>query len=58
VLDLEPHRAVYVKPEPGALVFRGITGGPIRRGNSKLSGWLHAVDALGMPGLHFHDLTN
>jgi integrase len=33
--------------------------GPIRRGNfNKLSGWPHAVEALGVPGLHFHDLRH
>jgi integrase len=56
---LERHLAVYVKPGPGALVFPGIMGGPVRRGNfNKLSGWPHAVEALGMPGLHVHDLRH
>lgn len=56
---LERHLVVYVKPDPGALVFPGIIGGPIRRGNfNKLSGWPHVVEALGMPGLHFHDLRH
>jgi integrase len=59
VPDLERHLAVYVKPDPGALVFPGIMGGPIRRGNfNKLSGWPHAVEALGLAGLHFHDLRH
>jgi integrase len=59
VPDLERHVAVYVKPEPGAFVFPGIMGGPVRRGNfNKLSGWPHAVEALGMPGLHFHDVRH
>lgn len=54
-----PTSATFVKPEPGALVFPGIMGGPIRRGNfNRLSGWPHAVEALGMPGLHFHDLRH
>ena len=57
--DLEQHLAKYVKPEAGALVFPGVMGGPIRRGNfNRLSGWPHAVEALGMPGLHFHDLRH
>jgi hypothetical protein len=44
---------------PGALVFPGIMGGPIRRGNfNKLAAWPHAVEALGMPGLHVHDLRH
>jgi integrase len=59
VPDLEQHLAVYVKPGPGALVFPGIMGGPVRRGNfNKLSGWPHVVEAIGMPGLHVHDLRH
>ncbi len=57
--DLTQHLAIYVKDEPGALVFPGVKGGPIRRGNfSRLSGWPHAVEAIGMPGLHVHDLRH
>ena len=34
-------------------------GGPLRRGNfNKMSGWPHAVRAIGMEGLHFHDLRH
>ena len=59
VPDLESHLAKFVKPEPGALVFPGIMGGPIRRGNfNKLAVWPHAVEAIGMPGLHVHDLRH
>ena len=59
VPDLENHLAKYVKPEPGALVFTGIMGVPIRRQNfNKLTGWPHAVEAIGVPGLHFHDLRH
>jgi integrase len=59
VPDLESHLAKFVKPEAGALVFPGIMGGPVRRGNfNKLSGWAHSVEAIGMPGLHFHDLRH
>jgi len=57
--DLTQHLAIYVKDEPGALVFPGVMGGPIRRGNfNKLSAWPHAVASIGMPGLHFHDLRH
>ena len=57
--DLDQHLAVYVKSEPAALVFPGIKGGPIRRNNfRKLTGWPYIVEALGMPGLHFHDLRH
>jgi len=59
VPDLENHLAKYVKPEPGALVFTGIMGVPIRRQNfNKLTGWPHAVEAIGVPGLHFHNLRH
>lgn len=50
---------MFVKDEPGALVFPGVRGGPLRRGNfNKMSGWPHAVKAIGMTGLHFHDLRH
>ena len=41
---LKEHLRLYVKPDPGALVFTGIKGGPMRRsGLNKLSGWMEAV---------------
>lgn len=56
---LRDHLAVYVKDEPGALIFSGVKGGPLRRsGFAKLSAWHHAVEAINMPGLHFHDLRH
>jgi integrase len=56
---LRDHLAVYVKDEPGALVFSGVKGGPLRRsGFAKLSAWHHAVESIGMAGLHFHDLRH
>ena len=37
----------------------GQKGGPLRRGNfNKMSGWPHAVRAIGVEGLHFHDLRH
>jgi integrase len=57
--DLTARLAIYVKDEPGALVFPGVKGGPIRRGNfNKMSAWPRAVASIGMPGLHFHDLRH
>jgi integrase len=57
--DLTAHLAIYVRDEPGGLVFPGARGGPIRRGNfNKLSGWPRMVASMGMPGLHFHDLRH
>ena len=41
---LREHLAVFAKDEPGALVFPGVKGGPLRRGNfNKMSAWPHAV---------------
>ncbi len=56
---LRAHLAAFVQDEPGALVFPGAKGGPIRRGNfNKMSAWPRAVASIGMPGLHFHDLRH
>jgi integrase len=59
VPDLERYLAVYVVDDPAALVFPGVIGGPFRRQNfNKLTGWPDAVEAVGAPGLHFHDLRH
>ena len=56
---LREHLAVFAEDDPGALVFPGAKGGPLRRGNfNKMSAWPHAVESIGMPGLHFHDLRH
>ena len=56
---LRNHLAVFVKDEPGALIFPGAKGGPLRRGNfNKMSAWPRAVAPIGMTGLHFHDLCH
>ncbi len=56
---LADHFSVFVGSAPGALLFPGAKGGPLRRGNfNKQSGWPHAVEAIGAPGLHFHDLRH
>ena len=50
---LEQHLAKFVGPEPGALVFCGPSGAPIRRSNfGKMSGWPYAVRSIGAEGLH------
>jgi integrase len=47
------------KPEPDALVFSWIKGGPMRRsGFNKIASWPEAGRAIGMPGLHIHDLRH
>lgn len=56
---LQEHLAIFVAPAPGALLFTGVKGGPLRRSNfNKMSAWPHAVASIGMPGLHFHDLRH
>ena len=56
---LREHLAAFAEDDPGALVFPGAKGGPLRRGNfNKMSAWPHAVESIGMPGLHFHDLRH
>ncbi len=56
---LREHLSIFAKDEPGALVFPGAKGGPLRRGNfNKLSAWPHAAESIGMTGLHFHDLRH
>jgi integrase len=61
-LIVEPvdlHLAEFVDAGPEAFVFTGPTGSPIWRGNlNKLLGWMANVEAIGAPGLHFHDLRH
>jgi integrase len=53
------HMKDYVPEDSTALVFTGPTGRPIWRGNfNTLTKWREKVEALGMPGLHFHDLRH
>ena len=53
------HLSTFAKLEPGALVFPGVMGGPLRRGNfNKMSAWPYAVRSIGAKGLHFHDLRH
>jgi integrase len=56
---LSEHLSVFVKDEPGALVFPGAKGGPLRRGNfNRMSAWPYAARGIGAEGLHFHDLRH
>jgi integrase len=56
---LRDHLSMYVAPDPAALLFTGVQGSPLRRGNfNKLSGWPHAARAIGAAGFHFHDLRH
>ena len=56
---LSEHLSVFAKDEPGALIFPGVMGGPLRRGNfNRISAWPYAVRSIGAEGLHFHDLRH
>ena len=56
---LREHLSVFVRPEPGALIFPGVQGGPLRRSNfNKMSAWPYAVRSVGAAGLHVHDLRH
>jgi integrase len=56
---LREHLSVFVKDEPGSLVFPGVKGGPLRRSNfNKMSAWPYAVKSIGAEGLHVHDLRH
>ncbi|MEV4180986.1 site-specific integrase [Streptosporangium canum] len=59
VQALREHVATYVQDEPGALMFPGAKGGPLRRsGFNTRTRWVDVVKEMGMPGLHFHDLRH
>jgi integrase len=53
------HLADFVADDESAYMFTGPTGAFLRRGNfRKLVRWSEAVEAIGAPGLHFHDLRH
>ncbi|MEV4249693.1 site-specific integrase [Streptosporangium canum] len=59
VQTLWEHIATYVQDDPGALVFPGAKGCPLRRsGFNTRTRWVDVVKEMGMPGLHFHDLRH
>ena len=56
---LREHLAIFVGPEPTALVFAGPKGAPLRRSNfNRASGWRCAAEAAGLGDVHFHDLRH
>lgn len=56
---IREHLMEYVADEPEALVFAGLSGQPLWRGNfNKLARWSQATCRIGAPGLHFHDLRH
>ncbi|MGH3566737.1 MAG: tyrosine-type recombinase/integrase [Pseudonocardia sp.] len=57
--DLREHLAEFVDRGPEALVFTGVQGRALRRGSwSQRVKWTTVVAAMGLPGLHFHDLRH
>jgi integrase len=56
---IREHLRAHVPDDPSALVFAGPNGGVLRRGNfRRASRWPLAVETLGLPNLHFHDLRH
>jgi integrase len=48
-----------VGQSPDSLVFTGSRGGVLRRSNFRRAvKWSYTVEAVGVPGLHFHDLRH
>ena len=57
VTELRKHLERYVDEVPGALVFVGPKGGPLRRANFHTV-WAPARAAVGLEDMHFHDLRH
>ncbi|MBG0820502.1 site-specific integrase [Planomonospora sp. ID91781] len=56
---LREHLDTYVQADPGALIFPGAKGGPLRRsGFNTRTRWVEVVREMGLPGLHLHDLRH
>lgn len=54
--DLQEHMDRYASPGPCGLVFVGAKGGALREDNFGSAVWRPATRAIGLQGLHFHDL--
>lgn len=57
VPELRAHIERWSEPGPDGSVFVGPNSGTPRRSNFHLT-WREAVEAAGVPGLHFHDLRH
>jgi integrase len=56
---IRAHLDRRVAQSPDSLVFTGSRGGVLRRSNFRRTvKWSQTVDAIGVPGLHFHDLRH
>lgn len=58
VADLEHHLTHYAAHGPSSHVFVGPRGGLLRRRNFRADTWEPATRAVGVQGLHFHDLRH
>ncbi len=56
--DLRWHLACFVPDQADALVFTSPAGLPLRHSNFYRRVWTKAVQAAGLPDLHFHDLRH
>ena len=55
---LRDHLDRYVAPDPGALVFTGSKGAPLRRAGFRRCYWLPALRRVGLDGLKVHELRH
>lgn len=55
---LEHHLAAYVGPEPDSPVFTGERSGQPLSTRSLYNAWAEARRAVGLPGVHLHDLRH
>ena len=55
---LHSHLDEFAQPGNDGLVFAGSAGQPLRRGNFRRRVWLPALQAAGLPTVHFHDLRH
>jgi integrase len=58
VPELRAHIERFAQPGENGLLFTSSTGKPLRNSNFRGRVWLEAVEAAGLPGLHFHDLRH
>ena len=58
VAELRSHLGQFTGPAADALVFTSTRGKPIRHSHFRQRVWRPAADALGMTGVHVHDLRH
>ncbi len=58
VPDLREHLAQYAQPGSDGLIFTSPGGKPLRQSNFRRRVWAPALAAVGLSGVHFHDLRH